>query len=428
MHIIVLGAGVTGLTTAHCLAGDGHRVTVVDRAMGPGRGASFANGGQLSYSYVAPLAAPSALLDLPGWLIRRDAPLRFRPQLDSRQWEWCLRFLVACTGEQNRRATERLLRLSMYSRDLLDALLEATPLAFDHSRTGKLVVYSSVESFGAAQTQMEFQRRLGCEQSALDAPACLDLEPALATIAHRIVGGIFTPGEQAGDCRMFCAALETRLVAMGSVGFLYGRSVRRLLVADGRVLGVETDAGVQEGDAYVLALGTGSPALAADAGIMLPIYPLKGYSLTVQVRDPGHAPRISVTDSARKMVYAPLGDRLRVAGMADLVGWSDAIDQSRLSLLVREARQAFPDASDYRRVEPWSGLRPATPTSLPILGPTRLGNLWLNVGQGALGFTLAMGSARVVADLVLGRRPAIPLDGLTLPGIANEIDHHPRAA
>lgn len=428
MHIIVLGAGVIGLTTAHCLAGDGHRVTIVDRAAGPGRGASFANGGQLSYSYVAPLAALSALRDLPGWLVRLDAPLRFRPQLDPRQWAWCLRFLAACTGVQNRRATERLLRLSMYSRNQLDALLDATPLTFDHSRTGKLVVYSSVESFRAARAQMEFQRRFGCEQSALDARASLDLEPALAAIGHRVVGGIFTAGEQAGDCRMFCEALETRLAAMGSVDFLYGRNVRRLLVADGCVLGVETDAGVLEADAYVLALGIGSPALAADAGIALPIYPLKGYSLTVQVRDPERAPRISVTDSARKVVYAPLGDRLRVAGMADLVGWSDAIDQSRLSLLVREARQAFPEASDYLRVEPWSGLRPATPTSLPILGPTRFRNLLLNVGQGALGFTLAMGSARVVADLAIGRRPAIPLDGLTLSGITNDIEQRPKAA
>ena len=428
MHIIVLGAGVIGLTTAHCLAGDGHRVTVVDRAAGPGRGASFANGGQLSYSYVAPLAAMSALRDLPGWLVRRDAPLRLRPQLDPGQWAWCLRFLAACTGAQNRRATEQLLRLSMYSRDQLDALLDASPLAFDHSQTGKLVVYSSADSFRAAQAQMEFQRRLGCEQSVLDAPACLDLEPALATVAHRLVGGIFTPGEQAGDCRLFCQALEARLKAIPTVGLLYGREMRRLLVDGGRVLGVETDAGVLEADAYVLALGTGSPALAAGAGIRLPIYPLKGYSLTVQVRDPGRAPRISVTDSARKIVYAPLGDRLRVAGMADLVGWSDQIDQSRISLLVREARQAFPDASDYLRVEPWSGLRPATPTSVPILGPTPLGNLWLNVGQGALGFTLAMGSARVVADLVIGRCPAIPLDGLTLPGIAHDFDHRLNAA
>jgi len=428
MHIIVLGAGVTGLATAHCLAGDGHRVTVVDRATGPGRGASFANGGQLSYSYVAPLAALSALRDLPGWLVRRDAPLRFRPQLDLRQWVWCLRFLAACTGVQNRRATERLLRLSMYSRDQLDALLDTSPLAFDHSQTGKLVVYSTDESFRAAQVQMEFQRRLGCEQSALDATACLETEPALAAIAHRIVGGIFTASEQAGDCRLFCEALEKRLRAMGTVSFLYGRDAHRLLVGDGRVLGVETDVGVLEGDAYVLALGTGSPGLAADAGIRLPIYPLKGYSLTVRVRDPGAAPRISVTDSARKMVYAPLGDRLRVAGMADLVGWSDAIDPSRLSLLVREAREAFPDASDYLSVEPWSGLRPATPTSLPILGPTPFGNLWLNVGQGALGFTLAMGSARVVADLAIGRRPAIPLDGLTLPGIANDVDYRLKTA
>ncbi|WP_316195171.1 MULTISPECIES: D-amino acid dehydrogenase [unclassified Bradyrhizobium] len=419
MHIIVLGAGVTGLTTAYCLASDGHRVTVVDSARGPGLSASFANGGQLSYSYVAPLAGPSALRDLPGWLVRRDAPLRFQLQPDPRQWLWCLRFLAACTGAQSRTGTERLLRLAMYSRDKLDALQEIAPLAFDHSRTGKLVVYSSVASLDAAQRQMEFQRQFGCEQSVLDAEACLEVEPALAAIRYRLVGGIFTPSDQAGDCRLFCAALEKRLREAAKVSFLYGRRVERLMAADNRVLGVETDTGVLEADTYVLALGSGSPALAASVGIRLPIYPLKGYSLTVPIQNPQAAPRISVTDSARKVVYARLGERLRIAGMADLVGWDDAIDPSRLSLLVREARHAFPAISDYLQIEPWSGLRPATPTGLPILGPTPLSNLLLNVGQGALGFTLAMGSAQIIADLAARRPPALPLDGMSLPGNAN---------
>ena len=214
---------------------------------------------------------------------------------------------------------------------------------------------------------------------------------------------------------MFCAGLESHLRAMATPAtFLFGQQVKRLVADGDGLLGVEVDDGVLEADAYVLALGTGTPALAAGAGIRLPIYPLKGYSLTVPIMDPAAAPRVSVTDSARRIVYAPLGDRLRVAGMADLVGWGDAIDRSRLDLLVREARQAFPDASDYRQVEPWAGLRPATPTGLPILGWSPLANLFLNVGQGALGFTLAMGSGRVVADVIGGRPPEIALDGMTL--------------
>lgn len=416
MHVLVLGAGVTGLTMAHCLANDGHRVTVVDREAGPAQGASFANGAQLSYSYVAPLAGPSALRDLPGWLLRGDSPLRFRPRLDPQQWAWCLRFLAACTRRQSRWATERLLTLALYSRSLVDELLADSGVEFQHSRTGKLVVYSSHKSFEGAKAQMAFQSRFGCEQTALDAQACLNLEPALAAARHRLVGGIFTPSEQAGDCRLFCSGLAARLRKKPyEVAFAYGHAATRLFGDGTRILGVETDRGVLEADAYVLALGVGSRKLALTVGIDLPIYPLKGYSITVPVRDPAAAPAVSITDYARKIVYARLGDRLRIAGMADIVGHGREIEEARLALLVREAKAAFPDAADYRHLEPWSGQRPATPTSLPILGPTRYANLLLNVGHGALGFTLAMGTARMVADLVAGRPPAVPLDGFALP-------------
>lgn len=417
MHVLVLGAGVAGLTMAHALAVDGHRVTVVDREEGPARGASRANGGQLSYSYVAPLAAPSVLPAIPGWLLRGDSPLRFRPRLDPGQWAWCLRFLAACTSGQSRRATGQLLAMALYSRTLLEALAAGERLAFAHSRTGKLVVYSDRRCLEDGMAQMELQRRLGCEQAALDADGCLEVEPALAAIRHRVIGGIFTPSEQAGDCRLFCEGLEALLRGKPhEVAFVYGRTASRLIGDGSRILAVETDRGVMEADAYVLALGSGSRALARSAGIDLPIYPLKGYSITVPVRDPAAAPAVSITDHARKIVYARLGDRLRIAGMADIVGYAPEIDGRRLALLVRDARAAFPDAADYRHLDPWSGLRPATPTGIPILGPTRYANLLLNVGHGALGFTLAMGTARVVADLLAGRRPAVPLDGFTLPG------------
>lgn len=419
MHVVVLGAGVTGLTTAYCLARDGHTVTVIDRERGPALGASHANGAQLSYSYVAPLASPGALVDLPLWLLNRDSPLRFRPQLDPHQWHWCLQFMAACTTRQSRRATERLLTLSLYSRALMEDFLARTGLEFIHSRTGKLVAYSTEKSFRGAVAQMRYQERLGCEQHALDAAACLAIEPALSAIRDRLVGGIFTPSEQAGDCYLFCVGLDALLRRDPyRVAFAYGRAVTRFVCDRDRVLALETDQGVVEADAYVLALGTGSRALARTAGFRLPIYPLKGYSLSVAVRDPAASPRVSVTDYARKIVYARLDDRLRVAGMADIVGYGCDLDEERLALLIREAKAAFPDASDYRQVEPWCGLRPATPTSLPILGPTPKANLLVNVGQGALGFTLAMGSARVVGDLIAGRRPALSLDGFILSDAA----------
>lgn len=419
MHIIVLGAGVAGLTTAYCLARDGHDVTVVDREHGPARGASYANGGQLSYSYVAPLAGPGALRDLPLWLLDRNSPLRFHPRLDPHQWRWCLQFLAACTGRQSRRATERLLTLSLYSRAMLEEFVAGTELDFSHSRTGKLVVYSSEKSFQGAVAQMRYQERFGCVQHAVDAAECLTIEPSLSRIRDRLVGGIFTPSEQAADCYRFCVGLEALLrAAPYTVKFAYGLAASRFVCDRERVLALETDQGAIEADAYILALGTGSRALAGTARVDLPIYPLKGYSISVAVRAAATSPAVSVTDYARKIVYAPLGDRLRVAGMADIVGYGREMDEQRLALLIREAKATFPDVSDYRQLDPWCGLRPATPTSMPILGPTKLSNLLLNVGHGALGFTLAMGSARVVGDLVAGRRPAISLQGFTLPSLA----------
>ncbi len=419
MHIIVLGAGVAGLTTAYCLARDGHHVTVVDREHGPARGASYANGGQLSYSYVAPLAGPGALRDLPLWLLDCNSPLRFHPRLDPHQWRWCLQFLAACTGRQSRRATERLLTLSLYSRAMLEEFVAGTELDFSHSRTGKLVVYSSEKSFQGAVAQMRYQERFGCVQHAVDAAECLTIEPSLSRIRDRLVGGIFTPSEQAADCYRFCVGLEALLrAAPYTVKFAYGLAASRFVCDRERVLALETDQGAIEADAYILALGTGSRALAGTARVDLPIYPLKGYSISVAVRAAATSPAVSVTDYARKIVYAPLGDRLRVAGMADIVGYGREMDEQRLALLIREAKAAFPDVSDYRQLDPWCALRPATPTSMPILGPTKLSNLLLNVGHGALGFTLAMGSARVVGDLVAGRRPAISLQGFTLPSLA----------
>lgn len=407
MRICVLGAGVTGIATAYMLARDGHAVTVLDAEPGPGRSTSAANGGQLSYSYVAPFAAPGVARKVPGWLADPDGPMRLRPDFTWHQLRWLWSFWRACNAAQAARATAALLSLAYLSREHTReaTLRESLDYAFSHS--GKLVVFPDAAALDAARAQVALQARMGSRQEVLDRAECLAREPALANIAPRIAGGVWTESEDAGDCRMFCEALALALGASNfDVTFRFGTRVTQLLTAGGRVVGAVTPAGVQEADAFVLALGNGARALARPLGVDVPIHPLKGYSLTVPIT--GAAPHVSVTDTAAKLVYARLGTRLRIAGMADIVGSDARFDNRRLDTLLRLARAAFPDASDWRTLSPWSGLRPATPTGLPLLGRTRLwANLHLNLGQGALGFTLAMGSAVVVADGIAGRQPAI---------------------
>lgn len=415
MNILILGAGVTGLTTAHALAREGHAVTVVDAESAVGRGTSFANGGQLSYSYVAPLAGPGVIGKVPAWLLDPDGPLRFRPQADPGQWKWLLAFLRACNVTTAEQTTRRLLLLSCLSRDLLREFSTREGLDFAFAPTGKLVLQPDGPAMEAARRQMALQASWGSVQRALSREECLALEPALAGIAHRIAGGVHTESEEAGDCRMFCEGIAAALARSNAgVTMQLGTRVTQIIRAEGRVRGVMTSQGVIEADAVVLALGTGARALARPLGLDLPIYPLKGYSLTLPITRDDAAPRISVTDSAAKVVYARLGGHLRVAGMADLVGYSLHIEEKRLSTLVRQAREAFPDSTDWRALNPWAGLRPTTPTGLPILGraPGTEG-LFLNLGQGGLGFTLAMGSAAIIAAAIAGRAPPIPLDGFT---------------
>jgi D-amino-acid dehydrogenase len=420
VRVAVLGAGVVGLATAYYLRRDGHDVTVVDRNDGVALETSYANGAQLSYSYVAPLAGPGVLPKIPPWLLRRDSPLRFYPALDARQWRWLWAFVRACNRRQSELTTRRLLALSFYSRDLMRTLLAEEAIEFGHAANGKLVVHSDEASFDAARRLVDYQRSLGCEQSALTREECLALEPSLgasgSALGARLVGGIFTPSEEVGDCYRFCVGLEHRLQAM-DVELRLGTQVEALPLSQGRVVRAECDTGPVHADAFVVAAGTLSPMLVGSHAAELPIYPLKGYSLTLPVT--GSAPSVSVTDFQRKVVYAPLatpgGPALRVAGMADIAGYAMRPDPGRVAQLVKEARAAFPSATRYdtpvARLQPWTGLRPATPEGAPRLGPTRVANLFVNAGHGALGWTLALGSGRVVADLIAGCIPAVPLDG-----------------
>lgn len=415
MHVLVVGAGVVGLATARALAREGRRVTVLDAEPAVAQGASAANGGQLSYSYVAPFAAPGVWWKVPGWLADRDGPLRLSPSPDPHQWRWMLGFLAACTRARMDETTARLLLLSLLSRELTREAAARGGADFAFAPAGKLVLQGSAAALEGARRQMALQARLGGgAQEVLDRDACLALEPALAAIAHRIAGGIHTPGEDAGDCRLFCEALAAGF-GRGNpdVTLRLGLGVRQLIRAEGRMRGALTRSGAIEADAVVVAAGMGARALLRPLGWDPPLTPIKGYSLTLPVLRDDRAPRVSVTDSARKLVYARLGASLRVAGMADLMGEDPRLHEARLSALIRQARAAFPEAGDWDGpLAPWTGLRPATPSGLPILGRTPLApNLFVNIGHGSLGWTLAMGSAAVLAAEVAGRAPPIPLDG-----------------
>jgi D-amino-acid dehydrogenase len=374
----------------------------VEAANSPGLGASFANGAQLSYRYVAPLAAPCVLPDLSRWLLARDSPLRFRPAADARQWLWCLQFLRACSRTQVRRTTGQLLALAHLSRGLLHELLDEHPIDFGLRQTGKLVVYSKAKSLARGKAQCEMQKHLGCRQQILDKAGCLTLEPSLCSGSRPILGGIYTEGEETGDCYRFCVGLARTLrEARYQVTIVYGAAVRALIHDGRQIVGADTSAGIIEGGAYVVASGASSVDTMRSVGIHLPIYPLRGYSISAQLRPGVAGPRMSITDYDRRIVYAPIDGHIRVAGMMDLLSRRARIDGQRISQLVAEARRFFPGLSDYDVIQPWAGQRPATPTGYPILGRTPISNLFTNLGQGALGFTLALGSARIVVDAIM---------------------------
>lgn len=402
-RVIVLGAGVVGLASAWELSKQGYQVTVVDRGTS-GHATSRANGAQLSYSYVQPLADASIWRQLPKLLLARDSPLKLRVKADPAQWLWGLKFLAACRDDVSRQSTVELLNLAAVSRSAFEAMLTETEIDCDFSATGKLVLYASATSLAGAEQQMELQQALGTVQRAVNAQQCAEIEPALGQYADHIAGGIYTPSECAADCFKVCLGLEAVLRARG-VEFLLETEVQSLVRRGAHVAAVQTTAGEVEGDAFILAMATGSVRLAQELGLRLPVYPLKGYSVTVTASaEPFAAPLVSVTDATRKIVFARLGGRLRIAGMAELVGHDDSIPEARISDLLRAGRNVFPRASDYAPTDRWSGLRPATPTGLPVVGalPGGPSNLLFNTGHGALGFTLAFGTARALLGSLAG--------------------------
>ena len=399
MKALVLGAGVIGLTTAHALTEAGVDVTIIDRNVDAGGDASRGNGAQLSYNFVGPFASPETLRHLPALLLERDGPTRMRPGLDPAFLRWGLSFLRHCTPGAVRRTTIAQLALAASSRSEMARLSATVPLEFGLRTAGKLVLHRSAAGFAAARRQQERQRGHGAEQQALSPRECLALEPGLRLAENDLSGGIFTPGDQVGDCAAFCRDLAAHLRTRNTVQWRLGTPCTPWM--DGRrVRGVQIGAESLEADQTVLCLGAGAPAFARAAGVRLPIVPMKGYSLTLTPRT-----RLthSVTDMARKIVFAPLpGPMIRVAGIADFVGQDRGIDPARLAVLTRAAAETV-DADFAAPTHPWTGLRPVTPDSRPLIGPSGAPGLFLNTGHGGLGWTLAAGSARLTADLLLGR-------------------------
>nr|WP_256830800.1 D-amino acid dehydrogenase [Pseudomonas sp. Pse1] len=406
-RVCIIGGGVIGLATAYALVRDGAEVTVVEARDSLGSETSFANGGQLSYRYVAPLADAGVPLQAIGWMLRGDSPLKLRPRFDPAQWRWMASFLGACRSSVNRANAAHLLRLALFSQSTLKHWREDDALGgFNWRRNGKLVTFRETASFDHARAGLADPQ----QQQVLSAAECAQLEPALADAPF--VGAIYTPDEEVGDCHAFCQQLAARLRASGRCEFRLGQAVTAIHHNQGAVNAIELGDEVLPVEQLVIAAGHRSPLLALP-GLDLPLYPLKGYSLTVPIGPEHRAPELSITDYNRKIVYARIGEQLRVAAMVDIVGFDAALDPKRLALIKRQARDTFAQAGDYDAAVEWAGMRPATPSGVPLLGATAYRNLWLNLGHGALGFTLACGSAQVLSELIGQRRPSIDLQGFT---------------
>jgi D-amino-acid dehydrogenase len=416
MKVAVLGAGVVGTSTAYSLAQDGHDVVVLDRQAGPGLETSFANGGQISACHAKPWAAPGIPLQAFLWTFQADAPLLFRPwRFDPALWSWGLKFLRNCTSEREHINMDRTLRVALYSRKVLKALRQKTNIQYDQQINGILHIYRTTSEFEEGRHTGEKLAKLGLPQDVLSPEECVKVEPALAPAVKNgeLTGGLMSCDDESGDARMFTDELA-KLAAARGVKFKYGVTIKKLEHNGKQVTRIVTDQGDETPDAVVLSLGSYTPILAKQLGLKVPIYPAKGYSITAEIENAEAAPTVSVTDETRFMVFTRLGNRLRVAGTAELAGWNTHLDPVRVEPLTKNVMSLFPEASSYKDINAWCGLRPATPDSVPIIGGTPFENLFLNTGHGTLGWTMACGSGRVIADLISGRTPEIDMEGLGL--------------
>ena len=414
MHVMVLGAGITGVTTAWFLRRAGFHVTVIERQDEAARETSFANGGQISVSHPEPWANPSAPFIALRWIGRAGAPLKLRPRPDAEQWQWIAGFLRECLPWRSRRNTAAIAALAVHSLAELRQLKEIAGLAdaYDAGVRGVLHLFFEAESFARAKGRIEELAAFGIELRSCSAIQCARIDPALAASVPRLAGGLYAPNDESGDAMRFSQALA-RVLASDGVRFHYGTHIERLRAADGRrIIGVDVcHAGGHDtlsADAVVVCLGSFGRRLLRPLGVRLPIYPLKGYSITALVRDATCAPEVSLTDESRRIVCSRLGGRLRIAGTAELNGYNLEIDPARIAALLEWAETRLPGVIDRERATPWAGLRPSMPGGVPIIGRSgHYENLWLNTGHGTLGWTLACGSASALAALMRGEKPPV---------------------
>jgi D-amino-acid dehydrogenase len=410
-RVLVLGAGILGVHTAYFLRQRGYAVTVIDRQPGPALETSFANGSQISVSQSDPWASPHAPFKILKWLGKEDAPLLFRLKADVNQWRWGLRFLYECLPSRAEHNTLQAMRLSEYSRRTLQMLRKETGIQYDHAEAGIMMIHSNAQSFDDAAKAAQLLVRNGERRDVLSVAEAVSIEPALAHTAPTLAGAIYAPHDESGDAYKFTIAMAEKAQAIG-VEFRYNTTIRRIECAGSEVSGTvvaqsERQEETLTADAYVVALGSYSSALLRGVGVDALIYPAKGYSATLPITNQAGAPKGSITDDEMKIVFTTIGQRLRVAGTAELNGFDTTLNPVRCEALTRRAKHHFPALCDWATVDYWTGLRPATPSNLPIIGRSKLKNLYLNTGHGTLGWTEGPGSARALVDIIAGTKPEV---------------------
>ncbi|MED5620872.1 D-amino acid dehydrogenase [Ideonella sp. BN130291] len=414
MKVIVMGAGIIGISTAWYLLEQGHEVTVIDRQPDAAMETSKANGAQISVSFCEPWANAAAPFKVAKWLLRDDSPLLFRPKLDPRQWIWGLSFLTQCTDAAFERNVQQLVALGRYSHASLKALVAQTGIQYDRVERGILHFFSSEHDLETGAAAAEVMRRHGVDRRVLSREEVLKVEPALASFGPRLHGGTYTPSDESGDAWVFTRELA-RLCAQRGATFLYEHDIVEIQSAGGQVSGVRVGdqrTGKRQtltADHYVAAMGSFTAPLLRPLGITLNIYPAKGYSATLRLKHPERASVVSMIDDARKIAISRLGDHIRIAGTAELAGYDTRLDtptaKVRCHALVQRYEEIFPGVADTTEPNFWAGLRPSTPTNIPYIGRSKIANLWLNAGHGTLGWTHGAGSGRALAELMSGLRP-----------------------
>ena len=410
MKVVVLGAGVIGTTCAYYLSKAGHEVTVVDRQPGPALETSFANAGGVCPSFAGPWAAPGMPFKVMRWLLARHAPLMLRPRIDLAQWRWLAGFLRNCTAERFAHNKARMQRVAHYSKACLVALREEIGITYDHGTGGVLQIFRTDEELEGGRRAARVLESFDVPHRLVDAREAKLIEPALAD-AVPLSGGLHLPADETGDCHMFTSKLAD-LLRQRNVVFQFNTKVERLLVNGGRLDSIVTDKGPLHADVTVVALASDAPLLLRPIGIDLPIYPVKGYAVTLPIDREDAAPRSSVMDEHSKVMITRLGNRIRAAGVAEVAGYDRTVARRQCEMVEKTAKELFPAAALNGSAEYWAGLRPMTPDGPPYLGRTPIANLILNVGQGSNGWTQACGCGRIVADIVSGRQPEIDLEGL----------------